>query len=61
IVAAAGFAPDRSITLVTDCETPKRSLLEFTDEDVQKVVQAILDALNEIKTKDKTGGDQAVS
>ena len=45
IVEAAGYVPDRSITLVTDCKIPKKSSLDFTDEDVQTVVQAILRAL----------------
>jgi len=54
IVEAAGFTPDRSITLVTDCEIPKKSSLEFTEEDVQEVVQAILDALREFEADKAT-------
>lgn len=62
IVEAAGFTPDRSLTLVTDCEIPKKSSLEFTEEDVQKVVQAILDVLQEIEeSKEKGAEAQAAS
>ncbi|MGC8878258.1 MAG: putative zinc-binding protein [Anaerolineae bacterium] len=49
LVEAAGFTPDRSLTLVTDCGIPKKSLFDFTEEDVQKVVRAILEALEEIE------------
>jgi len=45
IVEEAGFTPDRSITLVSDCKIPKKSSFDFTDEDVQTVVQAILQAI----------------
>ena len=45
IVENAGFTPDRSITLVNDCQTAKKSSFDFTDDDLQAAVQAILQAL----------------
>jgi uncharacterized metal-binding protein len=45
IVEAAGYTPDRSITLVTDCQITKKSSFDFTEDDLQTVVQAILEAL----------------
>ena len=45
IVENAGFTPDRSITLVNDCQIAKKSSFDFTDGDLQTAVQAILQAL----------------
>jgi uncharacterized metal-binding protein len=45
IVENAGFIPDRTITLVNDCQIAKKSSFDFTDDDLQTAVQAILQAL----------------
>ena len=45
IVENAGFIPDRSITLVNDCQIAKKSSFDFTGDDLQTAVQAILQAI----------------
>ena len=45
IVEGAGFQPTRSITIEQDCGIKKGPSFSFSDEDVQTVKQAILDAL----------------
>ena len=46
IVEQAGYVPDASLTLVNDCGITKKSSLDFGEEDLQKAVQAILQAVN---------------
>ena len=48
IVEAAGFVPDRIINLVEDCGLKKGPPLEYTDEDLQVAVSAILEAVEEL-------------
>ncbi len=45
IVEAAGYTPDASLNLVTDCGIPKKSSLDYSDQDLQTAVQAILRAV----------------
>lgn len=45
IVQRAGFAPAKSLTLVQDCGIAKKSGIQYTDDEYQKVVQAIGEAL----------------
>ncbi|MGQ9503072.1 MAG: putative zinc-binding protein [Anaerolineae bacterium] len=45
IVEAAGYTPDHSITVVTDCNIAKRSSFDYTDDDLRAVVRTILEAL----------------
>jgi uncharacterized metal-binding protein len=48
IVEAAGFTPDRIINLVEDCWLKKGPPLEYSDEDLQVAVEAILAAAQEL-------------
>ena len=45
IVESAGFKPDLSTNLVQDCGITKQSGIQYTDDEYQKVVQAIRAAL----------------
>jgi uncharacterized metal-binding protein len=45
IVEQAGFAPSRVITLVDDCGIKKGAPTDYTDEDLQMAVEAILQAI----------------
>lgn len=47
IVVEAGFQPTRSITIEQDCGIEKKPTFAFGDSDLQKVKQAILNALRE--------------
>ncbi|MBC7225355.1 MAG: putative zinc-binding protein [Anaerolineae bacterium] len=47
IVVEAGFQPTQSITIEQDCGIEKKPTFAFGEADVQKVKQAILDALRE--------------
>jgi len=49
IVEQAGYTPDASLTLVNDCGITKKSSLEYTDEDLETVVQALLQTLERLK------------
>jgi uncharacterized metal-binding protein len=42
IVEKAGHTADASLNLVTDCGIPKRSSLDYSDQDLQTVGRAIL-------------------
>ena len=42
IVEEAGYTPDASLNLVTDCGIPKKSSLDYNDQDLQTAVRAIL-------------------
>ena len=45
IVEQAGFTPARAINLVQDCGLKKGPPQEYSDEDLETAVQAILDAI----------------
>jgi uncharacterized metal-binding protein len=45
IVEAAGYTPDVSLNLVTDCGISKKSSLDYGDQDLEKAVQAILQTI----------------
>ncbi|MBN1284323.1 MAG: putative zinc-binding protein [Anaerolineae bacterium] len=45
VVAQAGFTPDKIINLVEDCGVKKGPTFDYTDEDLQTAVEAILGAV----------------
>jgi uncharacterized metal-binding protein len=45
IVEAAGYTPNASLNLVTDCGIAKKPSLDYGDEDLQKAIRAILEAI----------------
>lgn len=47
IVEAAGFVPDRVINLVEDCGLKKGPPLEYSDEDLQVAMSAIMHAVQD--------------
>lgn len=45
IVEGAGYKPDATLNLVTDCGIPKKSSLDYSDQDLQTALQAILQVI----------------
>ncbi len=45
IVEQTGFRPQASLTLVNDCGIVKKSTFDYTEVDLQKVTQAILQVI----------------
>ncbi len=51
IVEQAGYTPDASLTLVNDCGIAKKSSFDFTNEDLQTVVKAIMHTVKHLQSE----------